>query len=136
MKTRKQKRQCLGPGKGTSILWWWRPYSRVPLRLDKMAQTRPRLCLYTFPLIALLPVVLAIVCPDQIHLLLVTPHWPADVSLGDSCPEGSSFTGTGGHYSSSAINVEHLGRAPEGVQIKNSGLSTNVVEIVGSQIHF
>ncbi len=48
----------------------------APLGLDAMVQTCPRLRLYAFPLIALLPEVLERVCRDRVLLLLIAPRWP------------------------------------------------------------
>ncbi|KAI2645612.1 hypothetical protein H4Q32_026576 [Labeo rohita] len=49
----------------------------APLGLDAMVQTCPRLRLYAFPLIVLLPGVLERVRRDGVRLLLVAPNWPA-----------------------------------------------------------
>ncbi|KAK3552100.1 hypothetical protein QTP86_000257 [Hemibagrus guttatus] len=51
----------------------------APLGLDALVQTWPRLHLYAFPSVVLLPQVLARVCHNRVHLLLVAPRWPARV---------------------------------------------------------
>ncbi len=58
-------------------------YSLTPLGLDAMVQTWPRLRLYAFPLIALLPGVLERVRRDDVRLLLVAPFWPGRVWFSD-----------------------------------------------------
>ncbi|KAL0148452.1 hypothetical protein M9458_056262, partial [Cirrhinus mrigala] len=55
----------------------------APLGLDAMVQTWPRLRLYAFPLIALLPGVLERVRWDGVLLLLVAPYWPAQAWFSD-----------------------------------------------------
>ncbi len=56
----------------------------APLRLDAMVQTWPRLRLYAFPPIALLPGVLPRVRRDEVSLLLVAPFWPGRVWFSDN----------------------------------------------------
>ncbi len=51
----------------------------APLGLDAMTQTWPRLRLYAFPPIALLPGVLERVRRDRVPLLLTAPLWPGRV---------------------------------------------------------
>ncbi len=58
-------------------------YSLTPLGLDAMVQTWPRLHLYAFPPIALLPGVLERVRRDGVRLLLVAPFWPGRVWFSD-----------------------------------------------------
>ncbi len=53
-------------------LWFSLTY---PAPLDAMVQTWPRLRLYAFPPIALLPGVLERDCLDGVRLLLVAPYW-------------------------------------------------------------
>ncbi|KAL0197502.1 hypothetical protein M9458_006042, partial [Cirrhinus mrigala] len=48
----------------------------APQGLDAMVQTWPRLRLYAFSPIVLLPGVLERVCRDGVSLLLVAPYWP------------------------------------------------------------
>ncbi|KAI2668352.1 Transposon Ty3-G Gag-Pol polyprotein [Labeo rohita] len=55
----------------------------APLGLDAMVQTWPRLRLYAFPPIALLPGVLERVRRDGVSLLLVAPFWPGRVWFSD-----------------------------------------------------
>ena len=55
----------------------------APLGLDAMVQTWPRLRLYAFPPLALLPGVLERVRRDGVQLLLVAPLWPGRVWLAD-----------------------------------------------------
>ncbi len=53
------------------------------LGLDAMVQTWPRLRLYAFPPVALLPGVLERVRRDGVRLLLVAPFWPGRVWFSD-----------------------------------------------------
>ncbi len=62
---------------------WFSLVHPAPLGLDAMVQTWPRLCLYAFPPIALLPGVLARVRRDEVSLLLVAPFWPGRVWFSD-----------------------------------------------------
>ncbi|XP_059371000.1 uncharacterized protein LOC132108312, partial [Carassius carassius] len=62
---------------------WFSLVHTAPLGLDAMVQTWPRLCLYAFPPIALLPGVLARVRRDGARLLLVAPFWPGRVWFSD-----------------------------------------------------
>ena len=55
----------------------------APLGLDAMAHTWPRLRLYAFPPIALLPGVLAKVRRQGSRLLLIAPRWPTRVWFSD-----------------------------------------------------
>ncbi|KAI2645044.1 ORF V: Enzymatic polyprotein [Labeo rohita] len=78
---------------------WYSLVHPAPLGLDAMVQTWPRLRLYAFPLIALLPRVLERVRRD-----------------GVSCQEGSPLTGGGHCVPPSPGAVETLGVAPEVVE--------------------
>ncbi len=62
---------------------WFSLAPPAPLGLDAMVQTWPRLRLYTFPPIALLPGVLTRVRRDGVRLLLVAPCWPGRVWFSD-----------------------------------------------------
>ncbi len=67
---------------------WFSLMHPAPLGLDAMVQTWPRLRLYAFPPIALLPGVLERVRKDgsiagSHSLLLVAPFWPARVWFSD-----------------------------------------------------
>ncbi len=62
---------------------WFSLTHPAPLGLDAMVQTWPRLRLYDFPPIALLPGVLERVCWDGVRLLLVAPFWPGRVWFSD-----------------------------------------------------
>jgi hypothetical protein len=62
---------------------WFSLTHPAPLGLDAMVQTWPRLRLYAFPPIALLPAVLERVRQDGVSLLLVAPFWPARVWFSD-----------------------------------------------------
>ena len=62
---------------------WFSLVHPAPLGLDAMVQTWPRLRLYAFPPIALLPGVLARVRRDGVRLLLVAPFWPGRVWFAD-----------------------------------------------------
>ncbi|KAI2654668.1 enzymatic polyprotein [Labeo rohita] len=72
---------------------WFSLTHPAPLGLDSMVQTWPRLHLYAFPPIALLPGVLETVCRDGVALLLVAPFWPGRVWFSDliSLLEGSPW---------------------------------------------
>ncbi len=58
---------------------WFSLTHPAPLGLDAMTQTWPRLRLYAFPPIALLPGVLERVRRDRVPLLLIAPRWPGRV---------------------------------------------------------
>ncbi len=62
---------------------WYSLVHPAPLGLDAMVQMWPRLRLYAFPPIALLPGVLERVCRDGVRLLLVAPFWPGRVWFSD-----------------------------------------------------
>ncbi|KAI2647902.1 Transposon Ty3-G Gag-Pol polyprotein [Labeo rohita] len=62
---------------------WYSLVHPAPLGLDAMVQTWPRLRLYAFPPIALLPGVLERVRRDRVSLLLVAPYWPGRVWFSD-----------------------------------------------------
>ncbi len=64
-------------------LLWYSLVHPAPLGLDAMVQTWPRLRLYTFPPIALLPGVLERVCRDGVRLLLVALFQPGRVWFSD-----------------------------------------------------
>ncbi|KAI2653704.1 Transposon Ty3-G Gag-Pol polyprotein [Labeo rohita] len=118
------------------------PIHPAPLGLDAMVQTWPRLRLYAFPPIALLPGVLERVRRDGVSLLLVAPYWPGRVWFSDliSLLDGSPWeipvrrdllSQAGGHcVPPSPGAVETLGVAPEGAHLLASGLSTEVVETI------
>ncbi len=62
---------------------WFSLTHPAPLGLDAMVQTWPRLRLYNFPPIALLPGVLERVRRDGVRLLLVALFWPGRVWFSD-----------------------------------------------------
>ncbi len=62
---------------------WYSLLHPAPLGLDAMVQTGPRLRLYAFPPVALLPGVLERVRRDGVRLLLVAPFWPGRVWFSD-----------------------------------------------------
>jgi hypothetical protein len=62
---------------------WYSLRHPAPLGLDAMVQAWPRLRLYAFPPIALLPGVLERVRRDGHRLLLVAPFWPGRVWFSD-----------------------------------------------------
>lgn len=108
---------------------------------DAMAQTWPRLCLYAFPAIALLPGVLDRVCQEGVSLLLVAPFWPARVWFSNLIvhldgthgrfPSGGTFyRRPGDNIPPSARVMKTVGLAPEGDQFINAALSTEVVETI------
>ncbi|KAL0183550.1 hypothetical protein M9458_019246, partial [Cirrhinus mrigala] len=108
---------------------WYSLAHPAPLGLDAMVQTWPRLRLYAFPPIALLPGVLERVRRDGV-MVLGPDFPPRRLSLGDSRQEGSPLTGRGFPPSPPAGAVEALGMAPEGAHLLASGLSTEVVETI------
>ncbi|KAL0194818.1 hypothetical protein M9458_008390, partial [Cirrhinus mrigala] len=101
----------------------------APLGLDAMVQTWPRLRLYAFPPIALLPGVPGRVRRDGV-VVLGPDFSPRRLSLGDSRQERSPLTGRGFHSSPPAGAVEAVGMASEGAHLLASGLSTEVVETI------
>ncbi|KAL0161734.1 hypothetical protein M9458_045459, partial [Cirrhinus mrigala] len=121
---------------------WFSLAHPAPLGLDAMAQTWPRLRLYAFPPIALLPGVLERVRRYGVSLLLVAPHWPGRVWFSSliSLLDGSPWEipvrrdllsqGGGYHLAPPPGAVEAVGVAPEGAQLIASGLSTEVVETI------
>ncbi|XP_048024136.1 LOW QUALITY PROTEIN: uncharacterized protein LOC125253920 [Megalobrama amblycephala] len=62
---------------------WFSLTHPAPLGLDAMVQTWPRLRLYAFPPIALLPGVLERIRRDQVWLVLIAPRWPGRVWFSD-----------------------------------------------------
>ncbi len=70
-------------GKDKNCPLWFSLTHPAPLRLDAMVQTWPRLHLYAFPPIALLPGVLERVCRDRVLLLLIAPRWPGRIWFPD-----------------------------------------------------
>ncbi len=62
---------------------WYSLFHPAPLGLDAMVQTWPKLRLYAFPPVALLPGVLERVRRDGVRLLLVAPFWPGRVWFSD-----------------------------------------------------
>ncbi len=58
---------------------WFSLTHPAPLGLDAMTQMWPKLHLYAFPPIALLPGVLERVRRDRVPLLLIAPRWPGRV---------------------------------------------------------
>ncbi|KAL0195548.1 hypothetical protein M9458_009120, partial [Cirrhinus mrigala] len=111
---------------------WFSLVHPAPLGLDAMAQTWPRLRLYAFPPIALLPGVLERVRRDGVSLLMVLGPdiSPRRLSMGDSRQEGSPLTGGGYHLAPPPGAMEAVGVASEGAQLIASGLSTEVVETI------
>ncbi len=118
---------------------WFSLTHPAPLGLDAMTQMWPRLHLYSFPPIALLPGVLERVRRDRVPLLLIAPRWPGRVwfpnlfSLlygpplelgGTFCPE------RGARYFTPIQNYGNCGLGLWGAQLINSGLSTEVVETI------
>ncbi len=120
---------------------WFSLTHPAPLGLDAMVQTWPRLRLYAFPPIALLPGVLES-APGRGQSFASSPvlAGPSVVlgpdfssrrlSMGDSCQERSPLTGGGHDPSPPPGVVEAVGVAPEGAQLVVSGLSTEVVETI------
>ncbi|KAI2644756.1 Gag-Pol polyprotein [Labeo rohita] len=121
---------------------WFSLIHPAPLGLDAMVQTRPRLYLYAFPPIALLPGVLERVRRDGVSLLLVAPYWPGRVLFSDliSLLDGSPWefpvrrlsplTGRGFYSAPPPRAVEAVGVAPEGAHLIASGISAEVVETI------
>ena len=62
---------------------WYSLSPPAPLGLDAMQQEWPRLPLYAFPPVALLPGVLEKVRQDRVRLTLVAPRWPGRVWFSD-----------------------------------------------------
>ncbi len=124
---------------------WFSLAHPAPHGLDAMTQTWPRLRLYAFPLIALLPGVLERVRRDLVPLLLIAPRWPGRVwfpnllsllyypSSGAPRQEGPSVPSGGGgglDFSPPSKTME-----TEGAQLIDSGLSTEVVSLLQISIH-
>ncbi|KAI2645597.1 enzymatic polyprotein [Labeo rohita] len=97
----------------------------APLGLDAMVQTWPRLRLYAFPPIALLPGVLERVRRDRVHLL-------SDLPLHGRFPSGgiSSRKREAPSFALAPAVVEVRGVASEGAHLVASGLSTEVVQTI------
>ncbi|KAL0165643.1 hypothetical protein M9458_037487, partial [Cirrhinus mrigala] len=113
---------------------WCSQVHSAPLGLDAMVQTWPRLRLYAFPPIALLPGVLESVRRDGV-VVLGPDFSPRRLSLGDSRQERSPLTGRGLHSSPPAGAVEALGVASEGAHLLASGFSTEVVETILQKLY-
>ncbi len=121
---------------------WFSLTHPAPLGLDAMTQMWPRLHLYAFPPIALLPGVLERVRRDRVPLLLIAPRWPGRVmvpksilpsrraSSGAPRQEGPSVPSGGLDISPPSRTMETVGLVSEGAQLINSGLSTEVVETI------
>ncbi len=62
---------------------WFSLTHPAPLGLDAMVQMWPRLRLYAFPPIALLPGFLERLRQDEVCLLLVAPYWPGRTWFAD-----------------------------------------------------
>ncbi|XP_067247019.1 uncharacterized protein [Chanodichthys erythropterus] len=62
---------------------WYSLEHPAPLGLDAMLQTWPRLLLYAFPPVSLLPGVLEKVCQERVDLILVPPYWPTRIWFAD-----------------------------------------------------
>ncbi len=149
-----------GPGNGCFTPRWWSRYGEFLARLkwtslrlkthcnvpsgslwflQLLWETWPRLRLYAFHLIALLPGVLERVRgPSAISspilagpsMVLGSDFSPRRLFRGDSRQEGPPLTG-GGHYCPPSPGaLEAVGVAPKGAQLIASGLSTEVVETI------
>ncbi|XP_048037449.1 uncharacterized protein LOC125262674 [Megalobrama amblycephala] len=70
-------------GESTQCPLWYSLTHPAPLGLDAMVQTWPRLRLYAFPPIALLPGVLEKVRREGANLILVAPFWPTRIWFSD-----------------------------------------------------
>ncbi len=107
---------------------WFSLTHPAPLGLEAMVQTWPRIRLYAFPLIALLPEVLERVRRDRVLLLLIAPRWPGRVwfsdliSAGTPRQDGPSVPSRGLDISPPTRTVETVGLASEGTQLIDSGL--------------
>ncbi len=105
---------------------WFSLTHPAPLGLDAMVQMWPRLRLYAFPPIALLPGFLERLRQDEVCLLLVAPYWPGRTWFADlvglledspweiSTLRDLSLSGRGYHLSPPPRVVEGVGVAPEG----------------------
>ncbi len=117
---------------------WFSLTNPAPPRLDAMVQTWPRLSLYAFPPIALLPGVLERAHWDQVLLLFIAPWWlgrvwfPDIISLLDGPPLELPIRRDLLSQASPppTRTVETVGLASEGGQLIDSGLSTEVVETI------
>ncbi len=110
--------------------------------LDAMTQTWPRLRLYAFLPIALLPGVLERVRRVRVPLLLIAPRWPRQsmvpryiipsrwASSGAPRQEGPSVLSGRFDISPPSRTMETVGLVSEGAQLIDSGLSTEVVETI------
>lgn len=66
-----------------------------------------------------------------ISMVLLPNVFPRRLPFGNSCQERSPFPGRGHNLSPSPFRVlETVGLAPEGDQLVNTGLSTEVVETI------
>ncbi len=117
---------------GIQPRWGWTPWYRP----------WPRLRLYAFPPIALLPGVLErvperrgqsiagspiLAGPGMVLRHHVTPGRPA---VADPSEEGSAVSGRGHNFSPSARAVETVGLAPEEARYLEAGLSAGVIETI------
>ncbi len=122
---------------------WYSLLHPAPLGLDAMVQTWPRLRLYAFPPIALLPefgesapgrssaaISSPVLAGPGQSMVLGSDFPPRRLSLGDSSQEGSPLTGRMHTCASPPGVMEAVGVAPEGARLIASGLSTEVVETI------
>ncbi len=121
---------------------WFSLAPPAPLGLDAMVQTWPRLRLYTFPPIALLPGVSDESTPRRCSPTVSSPVLagpsmvlgpdfpPRRLSMGGSRQEGSPLTSRGCHSAPPPGVMETVGVAPEGAQLIASGLPAEVVETI------
>ncbi len=107
----------------------------APLGLDAMVQTWPRIRLYAFPPIALLPGVLERVCRDQVLLLLIAPRWPGRVwfpdlisHLGGPVRRDLLSQAGGSIFHPQPELLKQWAWPLKGPQLIESGLPTEVVE--------
>ncbi len=120
---------------------WFSLTHPAPLGLDAMVQMWPRLRLYAFPLIALLPGVLERVHRARVLLLSLptvagqsmVPRYNIPsrrASSGAPRQEGPSVPSGGLEISPPTRTVETVGLVSEGAQLTDSGFSTEVVETI------
>ncbi|XP_034750411.1 uncharacterized protein LOC117958235 [Etheostoma cragini] len=116
---------------------WFSLTPPAPLGLDAMVREWPRLRLYAFPPVALLPGILERVRREGICLLLVAPFWPTRVwfsdlmALLDGPPwreEGPAVPGRRPGSSPLPRPVAAVGLALEGAQYLEAGLTAGAVD--------
>ncbi len=99
------------------------------LGLGAMVQTWPRLRLYAFPPIALLPGVLVRVRRDEVSLLLVAPFWPGRVWFSDLI---FLLDGSPWEIPAGGISSHRQGLSPPSGDVEVVGVAAERAQLIAS----